>query len=94
MTTREAYFKAYMHTENQLAMLFYIFEQHGFKRMGNTQWMNMCREEHEDNIKQMQYIEQQRGFLFWCISDEGEKYGEELKRTSKVEFNHVAFITK
>jgi hypothetical protein len=86
MTAREAYFKAYIHSNKQLGMLFYTFNQNGTERIGNTQWMVFDKEDHEYNIGAMEYIEKNiKGFMFWNMSDEGAKFFEtNAKEISRV----------
>lgn len=74
MTLREAYFKAYALSDKSLGMLFYTFKEKGVERIGNTPWLQLKQECHEDNIKSMESVEAHKGFMFWNISDEADKH--------------------
>jgi len=94
MTSREAYFKAYVYSTKPLGMLFYTFQQNGIERIGNTPWMEFQKEDHEYNIQQMEFVESHEGFLFWNISDEADKHREEKSRKMKVVLSALTFMQK
>jgi hypothetical protein len=78
MTTRETYFKAYTTATKPVGMLYYTFrnQKNGIIQLGKSLWFVFKKEFHEDNIEQMKIFEKQPGFLFWNISDDGEKFIE------------------
>lgn len=78
MTTREIYFKAYTMLTKPTGALFYTYrnQETGMIELGESLWLCFDKEYHDDNIEQMQRIEKRPGFLFWNISDEGEKFVE------------------
>ena len=86
MTAKESYYKAYVLSNKPLGMLFYVFNQNGIERIGNTQWMAFNKEDHEYNIGGMEYIEKNiKGFMFWSISPEGEEYiAQKSKKLGRV----------
>jgi hypothetical protein len=95
MTAREAYFKAYMLSNKPMGMLFYMFNQCGFERMGNTQWLVFSKEEHEYNVGSMEDIEKNvNGFMFWNISKEGEEYITSKNKKLGLALSSVIFMQK
>lgn len=94
MTAREAYFKVhyYLNNENVEVMMFFHFKKNDTIFMGNTQFMKMCKANHEFNIGQLEYIEKLYGknFLFWSISDEGLQY---QKKVTKGKFKPITYLT-
>jgi hypothetical protein len=95
MTAREAYFKAYMHSNKPNGMLFYMFNQNGFERLGNTQWMEFTKEEHDYNIGMMEDIEKNiKGFMFWSISPEFEEFVAKKSKKAGIVFSSVMLMQK
>ena len=96
MKAREAYFRAnYYVGDDKDIVIFFFFKQANIVRMGCTQSMNMCKEDHEHNVGQMEYIEKRYGkeFMFWAVSDEGIKFQKERLKNSGVKANLVLFLT-
>jgi hypothetical protein len=95
MKAREAYFKAYMHSNKPLGMLFYTFNQNGTERIGNTQWMAFNKEEHEYNIGSMEDIEKRiEGFMFWNISPEVDEYIAKKNKKMGMALSSAIFMQK
>lgn len=95
MTTREAYYKAYIISDKPRGMLFYMFNQNGIERIGNTQWMVFNKEDHEYNIDSMEYIETHiKGFMFWTISPEGEEYIAQKSKKLGMVLSALTFMQK
>lgn len=95
MTTREVYFKAYMHSTKPLGMLFFMFSKDGAVRVGNTPWFDFSKESHEDNIEIMKLIEKNsENFMFWNISDKGDEYIKTQSKKIGEVLSALAFLQK
>ena len=87
MNTREIFFKAYSMLTKPTGSLYYTYrnQKTGKIDLGQSLWLVFEKEYHEDNIEQMKMIEKIPGFLFWNISDDGDKFvkmhSEEIKHT-------------
>jgi hypothetical protein len=78
MTTREIYFKAYTTVTKPVGILYYTYtDRYGVIHLGESVWLHFDKECHEDNIMEMEKIEKRNGFMFWNISDEGQKFVED-----------------
>ncbi len=100
MTTREVYFMAYMNTDKPKGMLFYMREV-GFPffkkkhpQVFCTPWFEFCEDCHENNIKQMEAIEKETGFMFWNIDDKGDEYAKTVSKEIDQDYYNVAMVTK
>lgn len=95
MTAREAYFKAYIHSDKPMGMLFYTFKQGDIERIGSTQWMQFVKADHEYNVGMLEDIEMNiNGFMFWNISDEADEFLKQKSQKYKQVFNSLAFLQK
>lgn len=95
MTTREVYFKAYVHSTKPLGMLFFMFNKDGKPRIGNTPWLEFSKESHEDNIEIMKLIEKNADeFMFWNISDDGDNYIKTQSKKIGEVLSTLAFMQK
>ena len=96
MNAREAYFRTnYYVGDNKDVVIFFFFKLQDVVRMGCTQSMNMCKEDHEYNVGQMEYIEKRYGkqFMFWSVSDEGIEFQKERLKEKNLKANLVLFLT-
>jgi hypothetical protein len=74
MTAREAYFKVYVKSELPIAMVGFTFkDKNDVIHLGNSVWLDF-HEGHEVNIKKLEKVQKRKDFMFWNISDEGEKF--------------------
>ena len=74
MTTREVYYKIFTYSELPVAVIGYTTkDKDGIIQFWNCVYISF-HEGHEVNIKKMEKIAKRKGFMFWNMSDEGEKF--------------------
>lgn len=74
MTTREVYYKVYASSEMPVAIFYYVFkDKNDTIQLFGSRNISF-RDDHENNIKQLEKVEKTDGFMFWNQSTEGEKF--------------------
>ena len=95
MTAKEAYQKAYAHSEKEKGMLFYFVNRNNTEVLCNTEWMLLNKKHHEANIAYMETIEKTvKGFMFWSISTEGEAHVAKRGKKMGIVFSSIMFMQK
>lgn len=76
MTSREVYYKIYATSELPIAMAWFTTrDKNSIIQLGSCVWLCFA-DGHEVNIKKMEKIAKQKGFMFWNYSEEGLKFFE------------------
>lgn len=96
MKARQAYFRVnYYVGDNDDVVIFYFFKKNDILCLNCTPKLNMCGENHEQNIAVMESIEERYGsdFMFWAVSDDGIKYQQDKIKQAGIKTNPVLFLS-
>ena len=76
MTSREVYYKLYATSELPVAVAWFTTkDKNDVIQIGACQYISF-HDGHEINIKKLEKTAKRKDFMFWNISDEGQKFFE------------------